>query len=344
MRKIFTADLHIHEFSKDSVTTEFGTSLKLEELLSAIEQMCVYAVDNDIKEIYFGGDLIHHNNVVYARPFSRFKKLLRKYSDITFVAYCGNHEFGKADGTDNALDLLEDDNIKIVRGVTVQGNTTIIPHSRTLHEDVKSCKPNDILMSHFALSEARADSGFQKFTKFSINDLKKFKLVLIGDYHTPQMIKKSEKGVETRIYYPGSPIPFTRAEIESKRFLVFDDETLEVESVPITGYRKYVDVVLEEGVDLKAVMQKIEESKAAGNYVFVKNYLKSRPPEIRELSNDIICLDLYEPEFNIRGITTSMTEDEKHRKYMEINHVPEELRDVYMSVLNSVLSNMKETV
>jgi DNA repair exonuclease SbcCD nuclease subunit len=72
MKKIFTADLHIHEFSKDSQITESGITLKLEELLGAVKQMCEYAVLNDIKTVIFGGDLIHHNNVVYARPFAKF--------------------------------------------------------------------------------------------------------------------------------------------------------------------------------------------------------------------------------------------------------------------------------
>lgn len=342
MKRIFTADLHIHEYSTDTEITQEGTSRKLEELLNAIKQMCDYAVENNILEIIIGGDLIHHNNIVHARAFSKFKKLLLSYKNISFVAYCGNHEFGKANGTDNALDLLEDKNIKIIRESTVLGNMTFIPHSANLFDEISNAKPNDILLSHFALSEAKTDSGLCVDSKFNLKCLKKFKMVLIGDYHTPQNIEKKWKdGGSTMVYYPGSPIPFTRAEIEDKRFLVFDNKTMAVESVPIIGYRKYYNIEINDNTDIKNTVDEIKRLKTLGHYVVVRKNIKDTPKEMESLMESVIYVDEYEDDCINRGICSTQSDGDQFVKYMDIMKIPEKQRPEFLNVLMSAVEKRK---
>jgi DNA repair exonuclease SbcCD nuclease subunit len=325
-KKIFTADLHLQPFNSDTVELENGIRLKLQELLNSIIQMLEYAVKNNIDTVVFGGDIGHHRSTIHTRPFYLFLDILAQYKDkIRYKFIPGNHDGHPQFPGENCVGIFKGfDYIDVFLEPTVEGNITYIPDGFDMLNDIKNAEPNKILVSHFPLSEAATDSGLKVTTKFSKKDLKKFKLVLLGDYHSHQTID--------HIHYPGSLIPFNKGETGEKGFIVFDDETLETEFVEVTGFRKYVNVEIDESTDKKSLNKIIKEAKESNDFITVRNNMSIIPTELKSLIKDIPVIDNFEPEEILRGISSNMDLGEQMKKYMEIQGVPKEDFDKYLNI------------
>lgn len=324
-KKIFTADLHLQPFANDTVELENGITLKLQELLNSIEQVLIYGVNNKIDTVIFGGDIGHHRNTIYTRPFYLFQELLLKYCDkLNYVFIPGNHDGSSLYVGQNSVSLFKTmPNTTVHVYPTVVGNITYIPDSQDMQNDISEADPNDILISHFPLSEAATDSGLKVTTRFTKKDLHKFKLVLLGDYHTHQTVD--------HIHYPGTLVPMNRGEKGAKGFIVFDDETLKTEFIEVTGFRQYVDIQIDENTNLEEVKQILENKD---DFITVHNNLQEIPQEIRNIVKEaaVPIIDKYEPEDVVRGISSSMALGEQMTKYLEINNVPEYDRDRYLQI------------
>lgn len=330
MKNIFTADIHLQDFSNDKIITEDGISLKLLELLTAFENMCKYATENKIRHVYIGGDINHKKNIISARSFIKFKKILDYYSNLEFFFIKGNHDTISHSGEESAVDLLSGPlNVYIIRHMTTINNITFIPDGPELYNNLQKANSNDILISHLPLSDAKTDTGLNIDTHFSKKDFKKFKLVLLGDYHTPQSVD--------HIHYSGTLIPFTRAETEEKSFIVFDDETLDIERIPTTGYRKYYDIELTEKTNSTEILETIKELSDAGNFITLRQKTKDIPEELKNVLEIAILDNQYEEEHISRGITSGMNLNEQIEKYVEIMNVPKKLKDKYFSIIIDIL-------
>lgn len=330
MKKIFTADLHIQDYDKDTKTMEDGSSLKLNELLNSFSQLCDYAISNNIKDIYIGGDVNNDKHLIHSRSFAKFKKLLNKYNNLNFIVYLGNHDINHSSSEDFAIDLLESENVEIIKNTTIKNNITIIPFSDNLLEEIKDSKPNDFLLSHFPLAEAATDNGMSINSKFRKRDLKKFKVVLIGDYHTHQNVDN--------IWYPGSLIPITRSETEDKGFIVFDDETLNVEFVKVDGYRKYKDIVINNKTNIDEVKNLIKEYRDKDYFVTIRKHISEIPVQLKEEVADCCLVDNYEKEYKFRGITSSMNIEDQMKKYMEIENIKSDNFDEYLKIGTEIIN------
>lgn len=324
---IFTADIHLQPFSNDTIELENGIRLKLQELLNSIRQLLDYAVKNEIETVIFGGDIGHHRSTIHTRPFYLFISLLMEYKDkITYKFIPGNHDGHPQFLGENCVSLLSGyENIDVFMEPTVEGNITYIPDGTDMYNDIKNAKGTDILVSHFPLSEAATDSGLKVTTKFSKKDLKKFKLVLIGDYHTHQTI-------DGFIHYPGTLIPMNKGEKGAKGFIVFDDETLETEFVEVTGFRKYVEIEITEETSAKELKSIIKESTESNDFLTVRNTLQSIPTSLKSVVKDVTVIDDYEPEEIMRGISSAMQIGEQMKKFLEIEGINEDEREKYLQI------------
>lgn len=331
MKKIFTADIHLHEFSMDNVLTESGITLKLQELLNAFKQMCDYAMNNNIEEIIIGGDINHKKNVVYARSFIRFKKVLKQYPNLKFIIIPGNHDIVDMAAEESAVELLDGlKNVDIIMNVEQRDNILYIPHSNELFNNIKKSEPTDILISHLPLSEGKVDSGLSINTAFSKKDLKKFKLVLLGDYHTYQNIDN--------IYYPGTLIPNKRNELGDKGFIVFDSDNLDVEFVETTGYRKCYNLELTEDVDVKDFIKNIKTLNESGHYITINKKIKEIPQSLKNvMENNVSINDNFEGEIISRGISANQNLDDQFKKYLEIEEIEEYNHKKYLEVVKDAL-------
>lgn len=333
-KQIFTADTHLKPYASDNVELESGITLKLQELLNNIRQMYEYAKSNNIDTVNFGGDLCHHKDTVHTRPFNLFKNIVAEYSDVIRSVFIpGNHDGNPQFPGENAVSLLCGlNNVEVYMKPTVVGNITYIPDCANLYDEIKSAKPNDILISHFPLSEASTEAGISIKTKYSKKDLKKFKLVLIGDYHTHQTID--------HIHYPGSIFPTTRGETGPKGFIVFDDETLETEFIEVHGHRQYINVELTETTDIVEFTETMKELNESNDFVIIRSTRKDVPTELKELTKDSIFLDRSEIDDMQRGISSNMDIRDQMKKYLEIQNINEEDQEYYLEVALTCLDNI----
>ena len=152
----------------------------------------------------------------------------------------------------------------------------------------------------------------------------------MGDYHTFQKVD--------HIYYPGSLIPLNKGECGPKGFIVFDDETLETEFVEVTGYRKYINVEIDETTDKKVLNKIIKEAKESNDFITVRNNLSIIPTELKSVIKDIPVIDNFEPEEILRGISSNMDLGEQMKKYLEIQGVPKEDWNKYLNIGLGVLN------
>jgi DNA repair exonuclease SbcCD nuclease subunit len=329
MKFVITGDLHIKMWQDRSVDEE-GIPLKLIETLNAVEQMCTYATENDIKNVFIAGDINDSKGNISTRALIMFQRVIAKYTDLTFHLIPGNHDAVARNMNHHAAQIFENiSNVKVYNEVTRLDNITFIPWKPAIIDDIIESESNDILISHFGLSDAQLSNGMSIKTSINANDLSKFKLVLLGHYHMPQSLYN--------VYYVGSPIPFKRDEIEEKRFLVVDTNTLEVESVPTIGYRKYTQVILDEDTDLKELDNLIKESKESGDFVIVKKSIKDLPKSLRGKLDDIQLVDIYSEDSQIRGISSYMNITDQVKKYLEIMGV-QDITD-HMNVLEEVMND-----
>ena len=333
---IFTADIHLKMWS-DKEHDDEGRPLKLIEILSTIEQMCVYAKANDIPSIVIGGDLNDTKGVVSVRAFLMFQQIVNEHSDLNFYILHGNHDActGRVEEEESAIQLLEPfENVTILMDTQRIENILFLPYSKNLTEVLQRESDNgfddiDIVISHLGLNEGTLSTGISIKSSMTARSFEGFKLVLLGHYHKPQLIESGD----TKIYYVGSPIPVRRDEAtEEKRFLVVDPETCEIESVSTTGYRRYVEVIIEEGYDADAITQQIQEAKDAGHHVVVRNHTPHVPKELEKMVEDVQVVDMYEAEEEMRGITSTMSAEQQCKKYLEIEEIPEEDHNEFLAI------------
>ncbi len=320
---IITSDWHVKLWT-DKETTSDNIPLRLHEIFSSITQLCEYARMNNIDHIIVAGDINDLKNVVHVKAFVRLKKILDLYSDINFTFTHGNHDATARIDTDSAIELLaNNEHIRAhVIGPLIEDNIAYLPYSKSMADEIRDLDESiEILIGHFGVNEAQLSNGHSIKTAIRATDLSRFKLVLLGHYHKPQNFEN--------IWYMGSLIQMRRDEAnEEKRFLVVDSETFKVESVPITGYRKYHQFIIDDANTADAMISEAQTLKDAGDFVYIRKLIK----EIIEVPHDMTIIDEYEPEFEVRGITSAMSLTAQMKKYMEIENIPPEEQEQYLAI------------
>jgi len=314
MKFIFTADLHLRIWP-DNVYRD-KVPLRLCEIFDTFEKMCQTAVERGISTIIIGGDVNHTKSIIHARPFVLFKNILEKYSNLYFIILHGNHDgTDKQDISESAINLLKSDNVSIITKTYNIEDIYMVPYSMFIADDINKIKKAKILISHFGLSDAELSTGISIKEELSSSKLKRFPLVLLGHYHKPQHLNN--------VYYVGSPIQFRRDEVgEEKRFLIVDSDTLEVESIPTEGYRKYREIIID-----KSNIHEIENIDTKDDYIVIRN----RTGEKLEVNNMVVIDEFEEEDYQIR-LSSSMSISDMMKTYMEIEKISEKERDEYLKI------------
>jgi DNA repair exonuclease SbcCD nuclease subunit len=166
------------------------------------------------------------------------------------------------------------------------------------------------------------NSGISVISDIGMNDLSgKYELVLLGHYHKPQELS----GQNIKLFYVGSPIQLDWGEKEDeKRFLVVDTDTLDVQSIPTTGYKKYIEFKIDSS-NKSEVLTAAKEAQEKGHHIKV---LKTENVSIE--SDEFRIIDKTEKDVTNRGIDSSMSMEDKHRKYLDIKEVDKIEHDEYL--------------
>ena len=164
------------------------------------------------------------------------------------------------------------------------------------------------------------------------NLIGKYELVLLGHYHKPQEIIRDD----ISLYYVGSLIQLDWGEKgEEKRFLIVDTDTLQVDSIPITHYRKHIEIEINND-NKDDVLKAAQQAKDDGHHV--KIVMKEKV-DLTKIKNDFNIVDKTETDITDRGITSSMSQEDRIHRYLEIKEIPHEDIDEYAKEAFDIIQN-----
>jgi DNA repair exonuclease SbcCD nuclease subunit len=335
----FIADIHLSRYSQDKVEDKTNLPERLHSIKNAIYDTAKYCVQNNIWNIVIGGDILHGKSIIYAIAQDIMLQYFEDFKDkLTFYVIDGNHDLsGKSESVVSALRPLKNiSNVKWIPHSEIyhkeDDDILFVPYSTKLPEIIKDQR-SKILISHFGLSEGMLNSGMSIVSDISLKDLiGRYRLVLLGHYHKPQEIIRDD----ISLYYVGSSVQLDWGEKnDEKRFLIVDSDTLEVESIPTTGYKKHVEIELTENSKEES-FKLAEAARASGDHV--KLVMKEKV-DLTDIDKDFNIIDKTERDITDRGITSSMSENDKLNRYLEIREIPEAKREQYLKVALESIQN-----
>jgi DNA repair exonuclease SbcCD nuclease subunit len=340
MKFLFTADIHLSRYSQDKIEDETNLPERLHSIKQSLDEMIEYCINNQIENFIIGGDLLHGKSIIYARAQNLMLDFFNSNKSIKFYVIDGNHDIsGKSAIVDKALKPLETlDNVKWISCDETyymkNEDMLFLPYSYDVHEKIRNYKAK-ILISHFGLSEGMLHSGMSIVSNISMKHLKNnFQLVLLGHYHKPQKIEKDN----LTVYYVGSPIQLDWGEKnDEKRFLIIDTDTLNVESIPLKNYKKYIEIEVNSN-NINEVLKSANEAKDAGNHVKI---IMTETVDVSNIQKEFIVVDKTEKDITNRGITNEMSQIDKFIKYLKIKEIPEKDIDYYIDIIKNIIEKVE---
>jgi len=112
---------------------------------------------------------------------------------------------------------------------------------------------------------------------------------------------------------------------DDKRFLVVDTDTMEVESIPTTGYKKHIELDISDS-NKQETLEAAKEAQEQGHYVKI---VKRENVDLGD--TDFMVVDKTEKDITNRGITSSMSQSDKFRRFLEIKEIPEDDQERYLN-------------
>lgn len=328
MKVAFTGDLHLSGFVSDLTDPITDLPERLSEKKKVLYSIVGEMRKRGSEHLIIAGDLLHNKSIIYSLAQSVLLDFIRENKDIHFTVIDGNHDLsGKGKRVVSALKCLDSEsNVARIQfnQVLKTEDFVFIPYSTDVVKLVRENSGN-ILVSHFGLNEAVLNCGASIVSDVSLRDLVgRYKIALLGHYHTPQEIITKD----VRLYYTGSITQTDWSEKnEEKRFLIFDTETLEVESILTEGYKKHFELLIT-NENKEEIVQKARELKSKGDYVILK---KTEKVETSDISKEFAIVDKSEKVLSSRGISMSMADRDKVMRYLEVSEIPQEDRDWIIS-------------
>lgn len=333
MKFAFIADIHLSKYAQDKREETSHLPERLHSIKSALYEVAEYCVKSGIRVMIIGGDILHGKSVIYAIAQDIMLQFFEDFNfAIKFYVIDGNHDLsGKGEDVVSALRPLSNihgvewiNHLNQQRVIQPEG-IMFVPYSHNVAEVVKTSKSR-ILISHFGLSEGVLNSGMSIIQDISLKDLiGKYELVLLGHYHGPQYIDRSN----IQLYYVGSLIQLDWGEKgEEKRFLVVDTDTMQVDSIPINQYRKHIEIEITPDTKAAAILQ-AQQARDAGDHVKI---IMKETVDMTDYKGEFNIVDKTEKDITDRGISSSMSMSDIHQRYMEIKEIPEDQREAYLNI------------
>ena len=339
MKFAFIADIHFSRYGQDKIEDESNLPERLHSIKNALYEVSQYCKDNEIKTLIIGGDVLHGKSIIYAIAQDLMLDFFKDNTELDFYVIDGNHDLsGKSESAVSALRSLEN-----IRNVTWVGHKdlsyniagediTLIPYSYRLPDIVKQNSAK-ILISHFGLSEGVLNSGLSIVSEVSLKDLvDRYKLVLLGHYHKPQEIIRED----IKLYYVGSLIQLDWGEKgDEKRFLVVDSDTLDVQSIPITNYKKHIEIELtSENKD--EVFELARQAKQDGDHIKV---IMKEKIDLTSVAGEFNVVDKTDRDITDRGISSSMSRDDIIKRYLEIKQIPKNQIEEHFKIGSELINS-----
>lgn len=340
MRFAFIADIHLSKYGQDKIEDETNLPDRLNSIKSCLYEVADYCKETGVENIIIGGDVLHGKSVIYAIAQDILIQFLEDFPEIQFYIIDGNHDLsGKGEDVVSALRPLRTvgPHVKWISFKEVfkldEPDMIFVPYSYNISKNVKKYSSR-ILVSHFGLNEAMVNSGMSMVSDLSIKDLiGRYQLVLLGHYHKPQDYVSEQ----FKLYYSGSLIQLDWGEKnDEKRFLIVNTDTLDVVSVPIKAYKKHIEIAVT-NENKRDALKEAEKQKASGNYVKI---ITTEKVDLGKVGEQFNVVDKSERDITDRGITSSMSQRDKLKKYLEIQEMPTE--GIYMELGMEIVNEVGE--
>ncbi len=291
MKIAVAGDIHLHEFSEFSriqnVTwneekllfiedDEKGTPVnsRLLDILTALVDIRNLCEEQKIPYLLIAGDLFHKrgsiSTIVYNMTYRVLESFKTKGVEVVIIA--GNHDqIDNSDVPENSLFGLKDicTIISSPQYLNLEQNNEVVgllgvPFSKNkklvlqhIHEFTPSEEIPTILIAHLGINGAFVGkSNYANQDEYSTLDLQynKFKYVVLGHYHKPQLL-------EYNTFYTGAPIQHNfNDEGDERGFWILDtNKRYDMEFVPLAS-PKFITIS-----DTSAKMELLE-----GNFVRIK--------------------------------------------------------------------------
>ena len=332
MKRIAIGDIHLSGFESDKLDSD-NLPLRLGYIIKSLNYIVEYGKSKKIYNFDLVGDVVNDKNIIYSIAQDYFKNFLIRNKDCNFTMISGNHDLSSTGSTQkSAISVFSEySNVSVIsHDPEVTGNITYIPYSHDFITTIKSMKSNSILITHLGLNEGVLSSGLSKVDKVSIKDLCGFKLAILGHYHTPQDFKNDN----TAVWYVGSLISKDWGDKgQTKRFLIYDTDTLEVESVPINcGIPGFREFTIETEDQKNEILKQAEIAQNQGHHVRIRNKTKDKIASTDDSS--ILVVEQQEIDITQRGIDITQSKDEQFKRYLEIKNIPESERLEYLNAIS----------
>lgn len=339
MKFAVIADIHLSRYSQDKIEDESNLPERLHSIKASLYEVAKYCLDNGIKTIVIAGDILHGKSIIYAIAQEIMLQFIEDHEEISFYIIDGNHDLsGKSDIVVSALRPLgKYKNVTLINYNQTyhEFNTLFVPYSSNIVDVIKQNKAK-ILISHFGLSEGTLNSGISIISDIKLSDLEgRYELVLLGHYHKPQEIIRENLS----LYYVGSLIQLDWGEKDDdKRFLIVDSNTLDVQSIPISNYRKHIEIKMD-SKNKDKVLELAKSAKEAGNYVKI---VMTETVDVSDVKDEFNIIDRTEVDITNRGITSSMSQQDRFKRFIEIKEIPDEKRDAYLKAALEIIDECEE--
>jgi len=338
MKFVYTADIHLSKYGQDTIEQTSSLPERLHSIKKTVYNIADYCCNNDIRTFIIGGDLLHNKSIIYSIAQEILLDFFDTYKDLEFWVIDGNHDLSSK-GSESISSLRPLQHVPNVEWITQfsgygdNKNILFVPYSYDMIKTIKEYKA-DILISHFGLNEGILNSGISIIADIGLKDLiGKYKLVLLGHYHKPQQIINDN----ISLYYVGSPIQLDWGEKnEDKRFLVVDTETLKVESIPTTGYKKYLEYEITEE-NKQEIIERARKEQECGSYVKI---VKKDKIDLGNDIDDLQIIDKSEVDITNRGISSSMSKADIFKRYVEAKEIPENEIENYLKVATQLIEGV----
>lgn len=327
MKYICIADIHLSMYSQDTIKK--GLPRRLYYLKKVLNSIVDYAVISKIDKIVIAGDVFHTKSIIHAVAQSILLDFVRKHKNMTFIIIDGNHDMSsKAGDGVSALKCLDNEpNVEMIHKTKTIENVVFVPWDpMRMKNDIKNSKA-EYLVSHFGLNEASLNSGISIVSDIGLKDLAHFKNCFIGHYHLPQKVGN--------VWIPGSIIQLDWGEKgEEKRFLIVDTDNHTVDTVPIVGYQKHIELSMDKDT-IDEILKEAKQLKKDGHYV--KLLKIDNDVDTSSFDKDFQIVDKTVRDITNRGISTTMNTEDKLKAYLLIKEIPLDQHEAYINEAKNII-------
>ena len=260
---VICADLQAREFAYRKSKELFGDDL------AALAEVVQFTLNNEISSLLLAGDIVDSPYISDIHVI-KLRKILRQFEGteclVGFIN--GNHERGRfhrleLEGDDAAVAKCLDNQVIQLPGSSVRLAAYDWRRRKAWESLVEgnALADADVLLTHGLADQVIPFMGFKldpeskPIGDFDLNWFKKYKLVVLGDYHKKWVWR--DESSNTVFAYPGSMWQHKADEIPEKYFFVLNDDLTFTEH-RLQLQRPFTSVNLHGHEDLEQLIESVD--------------------------------------------------------------------------------------